>query len=103
LIEEVRLLAATSKRRTETASERIARKGFWIKSRLLGGCAILIERRSFLLIFQNLDVRVRAEVGIVKIIDTHHMPLEFQQTSPARFCRGLYLDGICAPTELALS
>ena len=43
---------------------------------------------------------VRAAAATTAISNTHHMPLEFQQTCPERSCRGLYLDGICGPAEL---
>jgi hypothetical protein len=35
--------------------------------------------------------------------NTHHMPLEFQQTCPGRSCRGLYPDGICEPAEMSVN
>ena len=37
------------------------------------------------------------------ITDTHHMPLEFQQTYPGRSCRGLCQGDICGPAERSVN
>jgi hypothetical protein len=45
----------------------------------------------------------QGDAASTTITDTHHMPLEFQQTCPGRSCRGLCQGGICGPAERSVN